>query len=121
MFNFTTVMANDNVMTNMGTAIITSNANLTGVGDLSGLSAPVVYVGQDGIHARFNLSQSNSPLRIQVVDLLGRVLYRNTVKNLVAGMQYIDLSFSDFENHGKGRQNHQRITRKTGSKTYFHH
>ncbi len=100
--NLNTVMANDHIMSNMGTAVITSNSNITGVGDLSGLSAPVVFAGHDGIHARFNLTESQYPLNIQVVDVAGRILYRNSVKNPVAGMQYIDLYYSDFEHQGKG-------------------
>ena len=95
-------MANDNLMTDMGTATILSRATSTGIGGLSNQSGPNVFAGQDGIHARFELTESNQDVFIQVVDMAGRILYKATLKNLSAGMQYIDMQYSDFERLGKG-------------------
>jgi hypothetical protein len=102
MFSLNTVMANDNFLANAGTATIIGKSTTTGLGDLSQLSEPVVIVDHDGIHAQFNLSKSNQDLLIQVIDVTGRTLYRKTMKNLNQGMQYIDMSYSDFENPGRG-------------------
>ena len=94
------LMANDNIMTNMGTATIVSGAT-TGIGDFSGQSEPFIYARQDGIHVRFKLNESGQDLLVQVVDVTGRMLYRNTYRNLDAGMQYIDMSYSDFDKPGR--------------------
>lgn len=102
MFNLNTLMANDNLMTDMGAATIISKAISTGIGSISDQSGPNVYAGQDGIHARFELTESNQDVFIQVVDMAGRMLYKQTLKNLNAGKQYIDMSYSDFERPGKG-------------------
>jgi len=102
MFSLNTVMANDNFLTNAGNATIIGKSTSTGLGDLSQLSEPVVIVDREGIHAQFNLTKSNQDLFVQVFDLTGRTLYRKTFKNLNQGMQYIDMSFSDFENQGRG-------------------
>ena len=102
LFNLSTVMANDNVLADMGFATIVGKSTTTGIGDLSQISEPVVIVDRDGIHAQFNLSKSNQDLHIQLFDLTGRTLYRRTLKNLNQGMQYIDMSYSDFENPGRG-------------------
>ena len=102
MFNLSTLMANDNFMTDMGTATIISKATSTGTGGLSNQSGPSVFAGQDGIHARFELTQSNQDVFIQVVDMAGRTLYKSTLKNLNAGLQYIDMQYADFERPGKG-------------------
>jgi hypothetical protein len=89
-------------MTDMGAATIISKAISTGIGSISDQSGPNVYAGQDGIHARFELTESNQDVFIQVVDMAGRMLYKQTLKNLNAGKQYIDMSYSDFERPGKG-------------------
>lgn len=102
MFSMNTLMANDNVLANAGVATIIGKSTTTGLGDLSQLSEPVIIVNTDGIHAQFNLSESNQDLYIQVIDVAGRTLYRKTVKNLNQGMQYIEMSYSDFEKPGKG-------------------
>lgn len=102
MFSMNTLMANDNVLANAGVATIIGKSTTTGLGDLSQLTEPIVIVDRDGIHAQFNLSESNQDLYIQVIDVAGRTLYRKTVKNLNQGMQYIDMSYSDFEKPGKG-------------------
>ncbi len=102
MFSLNTVMANDNFLSNAGAATIIGKSTTTGIGDLSQLSEPVVIVDHNGIHAQFNLSKSNQDLSIQVFDVTGRILYRKTMKNLTQGMQYIDMSYSDFENPGRG-------------------
>jgi hypothetical protein len=100
--NLATLMANDDIMTDVGTATIISKSTVTGIGDSSQLSEPIVYTGDEGIHARFNLNEANSDLNIRLVDMAGRTLYRKIVKNMVAGMQYIDLSYSEFEKPGRG-------------------
>ncbi len=100
--NLATLMANDDIMTDVGTATIISKSTVTGIGDPSQLSEPVVYTGDNGIYARFNLAEANSDLNIKLVDMAGRTLYRKVVKNLVPGMQYIDLSYSEFEKPGRG-------------------
>ena len=102
LFSLNTLMANDNVLSNAATATIIGKSTTTGVGDLSQLSEPLVFVNSDGIHAQFNLTKSNQDLFVQVVDVTGRTLYKKTVKNLNQGMQYIDMSYSDFEKPGKG-------------------
>jgi hypothetical protein len=101
-FNLAILMANDDIMTDVGTATIISKSTVTGIGDPSQLSEPVVYTVDEGIHARFNLTEANSDLNIRLVDVAGRTLYRKIVKNMVAGMQYIDLSYSEFEKPGRG-------------------
>ena len=100
--NLTTLMANDNIMSDLGTATIISKSTVTGIGDPSQLSEPIVYTGSDGIYARFNLTEAGSDLDIRLVDMAGRTLHRKTVKNMVPGMQYIDLSYSEFDKPGKG-------------------
>lgn len=102
MFSLNTVMANDNMLANAGTATIIGKSTTTGVGDLSQLTEPVVIQDHDGIHTKFNLSKSNQNLFVQVFDVTGRILYRKTFKNLKQGMQYIDIPYSDFENSAKG-------------------
>ena len=102
LFSLNTLMANDNVLSNAATATIIGKSTTTGVGDLSQLSEPLVFVNSDGIHAQFNLTKSNQDLFVQVVDVTGRTLYKKSVKNLNQGMQYIDMSYSDFEKPGKG-------------------
>jgi len=102
LFSINSVMANDNILANAGTATIIGKSTTTGLGDLGQLSEPVVIVDHDGIRAQFNLSKSNQNLLIQVFDLTGRTLYRRTLKNLGQGMQYIDMPYSDFENPGRG-------------------
>jgi hypothetical protein len=102
MFSLNTVMANDNILANGGTATIIGKSTTTGLGDLSQLSEPVVFTDNDGIHTKFNLSKSNQNLFVQVFDVTGRILYRKTFMNLKQGMQYIDMPYSDFENPGKG-------------------
>ena len=101
-FNLATLMANDDIMTDVGTATIISKSTVTGIGDPSQLSEPIVYTGNEGIHARFNLTEAGSDLDIRLVDMAGRTLYRKMVKNMVPGMQYIDLSYSDFDKPGRG-------------------
>ncbi len=101
LFTLSTLMANDNIMTDLGTATIVSSA-ATGIGDLSDLSEPFIYAGRDGIHARFSLRESGHDLLVQVIDVAGRMLYRNTFKNLNAGLQQIDIVYSDFEKPGRG-------------------
>ena len=101
-FNLSTLMANDNLMTDMGTATILSKTVSTGTGGFSNQSGPNVFAGQDGIHARFELTESNQDVFIQIVDMAGRILYKKSHTNLIAGMQYIDLLYSDFERPGKG-------------------
>ena len=101
-FNLATLMANDDIMTDVGTATIISKSTVTGIGDPSQLSEPIVYTGNEGIHARFNLTETSSDLDIRLVDMAGRTLYRKMVKNLVSGMQYIDLSYSEFDKPGRG-------------------
>jgi hypothetical protein len=102
MFSLNTVMANDNILANAGTATIIGKSTTTGLGDLSQLSEPVVFTDHDGIHTKFNLSKSNQNLFVQVFDVTGRILYRKTFMNLKQGMQCIDMPYSDFENPGKG-------------------
>jgi hypothetical protein len=100
--NLATLMANDNIMTDVGTATIISKSTVTGIGDPSRLLEPVIYTGDNGIHARFNLTEANSDLNIRLVDMAGRTLYRKVVKNMVPGMQYIDLNYAEFEKPGRG-------------------
>ena len=95
-------MANDNIMNDNATATIISKSETTGTGNISDQSEPFIYAGQDGIHIRFKLTESNQELFVQVIDVAGRLLYRNTFKNLSTGIQYIDMSYSDFEKPGRG-------------------
>ena len=102
LFSLNTVMANDYILANAGTATIIGKSTTTGLGDLSQLSEPVIMVDHDGIHAQFNLAKSNQDLFVRIFDLTGRTLFRKTFKNLNQGMQYIDMPYSDFENQGIG-------------------
>lgn len=97
-----TLMANDKVMNDLGTATIISKSTVTGTGDPSQLSEPIIYIGSDGIYARFNLTETGGDLDIRLVDMAGRTLHRKMVKNMVPGMQYIDLRYSEFDKPGKG-------------------
>jgi hypothetical protein len=101
-FNLTTAMANDDYITEIPIpATISSKSGTTGIGALS-MSEPKIYTDQDGIHTNFELAKSNQNLSFQVVDLVGRIVYKTTVKNLSSGRQYFDLNYTDFENHTKG-------------------
>ena len=102
-FSLTMALANDNFLTEFpGDATISNKSTITGFGDISQGSEPIVYTSPNGIHAQVNLSNANQDLFIQVFDLTGRTLFKSTVRNMSQGMQYIDLSYSDFENPGRG-------------------
>ena len=102
-FNLTTAMANDNNLTvNPGYATISSKSGVTGTDYQPRLTEPVVYTDQYAIHAKFELSKSNQDLYIQIVDLTGSILYKQTVKNLASGLQYFDLPYSDFDRPSGG-------------------
>jgi hypothetical protein len=102
-FNLTTAMANDDFLMDIpAPATISSKTAVTGLNNQSQLSEPTIYTDQDGIHTRFELAKSNQNLSFQVVDIVGRIVYKTTVKNLSSGRQYFDLNYTDFENHTKG-------------------
>ena len=102
-FNLTSVMANDHILIdNQGYATISSKSAVTGADFQSRLSGPVVFTDQYAVHAKFDLSTSNQELFIQIVDLTGRVLYKQTVKNLGSGLQYFDLLYTDFDRPNRG-------------------
>jgi len=102
-FNLTTAMANDDFLMDIpAPATISSKSAVTGLDNQSQLSEPTIYTDQDGIHTRFELAKSNQNMSFQVVDLVGRIVYKTMVKNLSSGRQYFDLNYADFENHTKG-------------------
>ena len=97
-FGLTFAMANDYYLNDMPpSALISGNADITGIGNYSNSRNPVAFTDQNGIHARFNLSKSNQSLRVQIVDVTGRIIYRRDVKNLSSGAQNLDLNYTDFE------------------------
>lgn len=103
LFNLTNAMANDHILNeNLGYATISSKSSVTWAGDHLKVNEPVVFADQFAIHAKFELAKVNQDLYIQVVDLTGRTLYRQTVKNLSTGLQNIDLLYTDFDRPGKG-------------------
>ena len=102
-FNLTTAMANDNFLNEMpAAATISSKTAVTALNNPSQISKPYIYVDQDGIHTRFELSKSKQNLFMQVVDLTGREIYKRNVRNLSSGLQYFDLPFADFLNPHRG-------------------
>jgi hypothetical protein len=102
-FGLTFAMANDNYLNEMPPmALISSNSNITGTGNLPNSKNPSAYADQNGIHAQFNLSKSNQNIQVQVVDVTGRIIYRKSVKNLSSGVQKLDLGYSDLENPHSG-------------------
>ena len=102
-FSMNLAMANDSFLNDLPVnATISSKSAVTGLNNPSQISQPNVFVDQDGIHSRFELSKTNQNLSIQVVDLTGRTLYKRDVRNLSSGLQYFDLPFSDFLNPNRG-------------------
>ena len=102
-FNLTTAMANDYMLTNnLGYTTISSKSDVTWAGNQSILNEPVVFSDQYAIHTKFELAKANQNLHLQIVDLAGRTLYKQTLKNLSSGLQQIDLLYTDFDRPGKG-------------------
>jgi len=102
-FSLNLAMANDSFLNDLPVNSTISNmSSVTGLNYQSQISEPNVYVDQDGIHTRFELSKTNRNMAIQVVDLTGRTLYKRDVRNLSSGLQYFDLPFSDFVNPNRG-------------------
>jgi hypothetical protein len=102
-FSLNMAMANDSFLNDLPVNSTISNmSSVTGLNYQSQISEPNVYVDQDGIHTRFELSKTNRNMAIQVVDLTGRTLYKRDVRNLSSGLQYFDLPFSDFVNPNRG-------------------
>jgi hypothetical protein len=97
-FGLTFAMANDYYLNDMPpSAIISGNADITGIGNYSNSRNTIAFTDQSGIHAKFNLSKSNQSLRVQIVDITGRIIYRRDVKNLSSGTQNLDLNYTDME------------------------
>ncbi|HCY41540.1 MAG TPA: hypothetical protein DHV48_09320 [Prolixibacteraceae bacterium] len=102
-FDLVAAMANDYIISdNLGTATINSKSDVTWAGKNPELTEPQVFNDQYAIHAKFELAKANQNLDIQVVDLTGRILYKQSLKNLSSGLQQIDLYYSDFDRPGKG-------------------
>lgn len=102
-FNLTTAMANDHILTeNLGYATITSNLEITGMDNLSVLGEPFIYTDQDGIHTQFELSKPNRNLHFQVVDIAGRIIYKQVLHNLKSGQQSFTLPYAEFNKPGRG-------------------
>ncbi len=102
-FNLNTAMANDHILNeNLGYATISSKSSITWSDNQSKLNEPIVFADQFAIHAKFELAKANQDLFVQVTDMTGRILYKRTVNNLSAGLQYIDLRYTDFDRPGKG-------------------
>lgn len=102
-FNLTTAMANDHILTeNLGYTTVSSKSIATGTGSISQLTGPIVFTDQYAIHAKFELSKPNQKLFVQIVDLTGRVLYKQIVKDLNSGLQYFDLLYTDFDRPKSG-------------------
>ncbi len=102
-FSLNLAMANDNFMNDVPVnATISNKSSVTGLNNPSQTLQPDVFVDQDGIHTRFELSKTNQNLSIQVVDLTGRSLYKRNVRTQSSGLQYFDLPFADFVNPNRG-------------------
>lgn len=102
-FNLTTALANDYALIDMpGSATITNKTSVTGIGIVAKLNEPNVYTDQYGIHANFELPKSSPNFNVQVVDILGRLIYRKTISNMSSGSQKLDFLFSEFENLTRG-------------------
>jgi hypothetical protein len=97
-FGLTFAMANDYYLNDMPpSAVIIGNADITGIGNYANSRNPVAFTDQNGIHAKFNLSKSNQSIKVQIVDITGRIIYRRDVKNLSSGAQNLALNYTDFE------------------------
>jgi len=102
-FNLTTAMVNDDYLTDIPVpATISSKSEVTGMNSQSQRSEPSIYTDQTGIHTRFDLLKTNQKLSFQVVDLLGRTVYKKAIQKASSGHQYFDLNYADFENHPQG-------------------
>lgn len=102
-FDLVAAMANDYIISdNLATSTISSKSDVTWAGKNPDLTEPQVFNDQFAIHARFELAKANQNLHLQVVDLAGRTLYKQTLKNLSSGLQQIDLLYTDFDRPGKG-------------------
>jgi len=102
-FNLTTAMVNDDYLTDIPVpATISSKSEVTGMNSQSQRSEPSIYTDQTGIHTRFDLLKTNEKLSFQVVDLLGRTVYKKAIQKASSGHQYFDLNYADFENHPQG-------------------
>jgi hypothetical protein len=102
-FDLVEAMANDYIISdNMATSTISSKSDVTWAGKNPDLTEPQIFNDQFAIHAKFELTKANQDLLIQVVDLTGRILYKQARKNQSPGLQQIDLLYSDFDRPGKG-------------------
>jgi hypothetical protein len=102
-FGLTFAMANDSYLSDMPSfALISSKSDITGIGNLPNSKKFEAYTDQNGIHAQFNLSNSNQNVQVQVVDIVGRIIYDRTLKNLNSGVQNLDLNYVDLENPHSG-------------------
>jgi hypothetical protein len=97
-FGMTFGMANDYSLNDLPSpALISGNADITGIGNSPNNSKTTAYIDSYGIHAKLYLSKSNQNIQVQVVDMTGRTLYRKSVKNLSSGVQNLDITNTDFE------------------------
>jgi hypothetical protein len=102
-FGLTFAMANDNYLSDLPTsALISSNQEITGNGNLPDSKKFSAYTDQNGIHAQFNLSKSYQEAQVQVFDITGRIIYKKAVKNLSSGIQNLDLNYIDLDNPHNG-------------------
>ena len=98
-FGLTFAMANDYYLNDLPSPVlISSNADITGIGNQPNNLKPSAYTDQNGIHAKFNLSKSDQNIQVQVVDMTGRIVYSRSFKYLSSGVQNLDLNYADFKN-----------------------